>query len=193
MFTPEVTVALDEIVAEAKAKAAEARELDAAADEAEAAGDTERAVELSAAATQAKADEGILAADWAQARARVERTSVVHDGFTGAGAGLAVWTLIAGIAVLVLTLPAIGVFGIDEWLRYRWSALVGGVGLAITMVPLGWIATIVRVAHVKFVAGVGAAFVLVAGGTIFASTRGTLAEFERNKSYDDIVQVSDDA
>ena len=193
VFTPEVTADLDAIEAEAKAKAIEAREFDAAADEAAAAGDTERATELSAAATQAKADEGVLAADWAQARARVERTSVVRDGFTGAGPGLAVWTLIAGIAVLGLMLPAIGLFGIDEALRYRWSALVGGVGLAITMVPLGWIATIVRVAHVKFVAGVGAAFVLAAGGTIFASTRGTLAEFERNKSYDDIVQASDEA
>ena len=193
VFTPEVTADLDAIEAEAKAKAIEAREFDAAADEAAAAGDTERATELSAAATQAKADEGVLAADWAQARARVERTSVVRDGFTGAGPGLAVWTLIAGIAVLGLMLPAIGLFGIDEALRYRWSALVGGVGLAITMVPLGWIATIVRVAHVKFVAGVGAAFVLAAGGTIFASTRGTLAEFERNKSYDDIVQTSDEA
>ena len=193
VFTSEVTAELDAIVAEAKALAIEARELDAASDEAAAAGDTERAAELSSAATQAKADEGVLAADWAQARARVKRTSVVHDGFTGAGAGLAVWTLIAGIAVLGLTLPAIGVFGIDELLRYRWSALVGGVGLAIAMVPLGWIATVVRVAHVEFVAGVGAAFVLAAGGTIFASTRGTLSEFERNKSYDDIVQASDEA
>ena len=190
LFTPEVTAQLDEIKVEADAKAAEARELDAAADEAEAAGDTERAAELSAAATQAKADEGVLAADWAQARARVERSDIVIDGLGSSGTGLAIWTLIAGIVVLGLSLPAIGLFGIDELLRYRWSALVGGLGLAIAMVPLCWIITISRVAHVKFVSGVGAVFVLAAGGTIFASTRGTLSEFERNKSYDDIPEAA---
>ena len=115
---------------------------------------------------------------------------MVIDGFGRAGAGLATWTLVAGVAVLGLALPAIGVFGIDERLRYRWSALLGGLGLAIAMVPLGWISTIVRVADPKFVSGVGAVFVLVAGGTIFASTRATLAEFERNRTYDDIPEAA---
>ena len=193
LFTPEVTAALDAIRDEADAKAQEARELDKAADEAEAAGDSERATELSMAATQAKADEGVLAADWAQERARVERSDIVIDGFGSSGTGLAIWTLIAGIAVIGLALPAIGVFGIDEQLRYRWSALVGGLGLAIAMVPLGWISTIARVAHPKFVSGVGAVFVLAAGGTIFATARATLAEFERNKSYDDIPEAANQA
>ena len=186
LFTPEVEAALDEIKVEADAKAELARELDRAADEAEDAGDLARAEDLRSQATRAKAEEGVLAADWAQERARVERSDIVIDGFGSSGTGLAIWTLIAGIVVLGLALPAIGVFGFDEVLRYRWSALVGGLGLAIAMVPLCWIITISRVAHVKFVSGVGAAFVLAAGGTIFASTRGTLSEFERNKSYEDI-------
>ena len=186
LFTPEVEAALDEIKVEADAKAELARELDRAADEAEDAGDLARAEDLRSQATRAKAEEGVLAADWAQERARVERSDIVIDGFGSSGTGLAIWTLIAGIVVLGLSLPAIGVFGFDEVLRYRWSALVGGLGLAIAMVPLCWIITISRVAHVKFVSGVGAAFVLAAGGTIFASTRGTLSEFERNKSYEDI-------
>ncbi len=186
LFTPEVEAALDEIKVEADAKAALARDLDRAADEAEDAGDLARAEDLRSQATRAKAEEGVLAADWAQERARVERSDIVIDGFGSSGTGLAIWTLIAGVVVLGLSLPAIGVFGIDEVLRYRWSALVGGLGLAIAMVPLCWIITVSRVAHVKFVSGVGAAFVLAAGGTIFASTRGTLSEFERNKSYEDI-------
>ena len=190
VFTPEVTAEIDAIQAAARAKAQEARELGTAAAEAEAAGDTERATELRRASTKAKADEGVLAADWAAARASVERRDVVIDGFGRAGAGLATWTLVAGVAVLGLALPAIGVFGIDERLRYRWSALLGGLGLAIAMVPLGWISTIVRVADPKFVSGVGAVFVLVAGGTIFASTRATLAEFERNRTYDDIPEAA---
>ena len=188
VFTPEVMAELDAVRAEAELLAEQAREFDAAADEAAAAGDVERAEELRRAATQAKADEGIKAADWSQARSRVERSDKVLDGFGSSGAGLALWTLIAGVMVLALSLPAIGVFGIDEVLRYRWSALVGGLGLAIAMVPLGWIVTIARVAHPHFVSGVGALFVLVAGGMIFASTRATLAEFERNKSYEDIPE-----
>ena len=81
-------------------------------------------------------------------------------------------------------------FGIDEDLRYRWSALLAGVGLGIAIVSLGWVATIVRVADTNFVSGVGSVFVMVAGVTIFATSRGTLGEFERNKIYGDIPENS---
>ena len=194
VITPELQAELDAIRAEAQAKSQEAREADAAAAEAEAEGDSARAAELRSAATDAKAKEGALAADWTAVLARAERTGdVIHDGFEGSGAGLGIWTLIGGIAAVGLALPAIGVFGIDEGFRYRWSALVGGLGLAIAMVPLGWVATIVRVADTNFVSGVGAVFVLAAGGAIFATSRGTLSEFERNKVYGDITEAADSA
>ena len=190
VFTPEIEAALAEIEAEAAAKAELAREFDAAADEAEEAGDLASAQELRSAAIEAKAEEGVLAADWAAKRAEVSRIDVVTDGFSQKGTGLAVWTLIGGVIALGLALPAIGVFGIGESLRYRWSTLVGGVGLAIAMVPVGWIASTVRVAHPNYVVGVGVVFVLAAGGTILASSRSTLAEFERDKSYDDLSSHS---
>ena len=185
----ELQAELDAIADAARAKAVEARELDAAADEEEAAGNTARAEELRNAAVEAKADEGVLGAEWSAKRSEAQRKGdVIFNGFESDGSRLGIWTLLAGIAAAGLALPAIGVFGIDEGLRYRWSALVGGIGLAMALVPLGWIATIVRVAETNFVSGAGAVFALAAGATILATSRGTLGEFDRNKIYDDIPQ-----
>ena len=182
----ELQAELDAIADAARAKAAEARELDAEADEEEAAGNTARAEELRNAAVEAKADEGVLGAEWSSKRSEAQRKGdVIFNGFELDGSRLGIWTLLAGIAALGLALPAIGVFGIDEALRYRWSAVVGGVGLAMALVPLGWIVTIVRVAETNFVSGAGAVFALAAGATILATSRGTLSEFDRNKIYDD--------
>ena len=183
----ELQAELDAIADAARAKALEARELDAEADAEEAAGNTARAEELRNAAVEAKADEGVLGAEWSSKRSEAQRKGdVIFNGFESSGSRLGIWTLLAGVAALGLALPAIGLFGIDEGLRYRWSALVAGVGLAMALVPLGWIVTIVRVAETNFVSGAGAVFALAAGATIFASSRGTLGEFERNKIYDDV-------
>ncbi len=191
---PELQAELNAIEDAARAKAREARDLDAAADEEEAAGNVARAEELRNAAVEAKAAEGVLGADIATKRSEaVRKGDVIFNGYQGDGSRLGLWTLLAGIAALGLALPAIGVFGIDEGLRYRWSTLVGAVGLVVALAPVGWIATIVRVAEINFVSGAGAVFALAAGGTIFASSRGTLAEFERNKSYDDIPAAADRA
>ena len=192
VITPDLQAELDAVEEEASSESQAARDADAAADQAEEAGDTARATELRSAAVDAKTREAALAAEWTAILARAERTGdVIHDGFERTGAGLGIWTLVAGVVALGVALPAIGLFGIDEGFRYRWSALVGGIGMAIALVPLGWVATIVRVADTNFVSGVGAVFVLAAGGTIFATSRGTLAEFERNKRYDDIVQATE--
>ena len=191
---PELRAELNQIAAEGAAAQAEAVVAGRESDEAEAAGDVERAAELHRIEIDALALAGVRGADITSAIAKAERTGdVIHDGYERTGAGLGIWTLIAGIAALGLSLPAIGVFGIDEVLRYRWGTLVAGVGLAIAVIPLSWIVTIVRVADPKFVSGVGAVFVMAAGGTIFASTLGTLSEFQRNKSYDDIPEAASNA
>ena len=184
---PELRAELDQIAAEGEAASAEARAARIEADAAEAAGDLERAQEFKRIENEALALEGVKAADIASKISQAKRTGdVIHDGFEGSGAGLGIWTLLAGVVALGFALPAIGVFGIEEGFRYRWSALVGGLGLAIAMVPLGWVITIVRVADTNFVSGIGAVFVAAAGATVFASTRGTLSEFERNKIYGDV-------
>ena len=184
---PELQAELEAITEAARVKAREAREFDAAADEAEAAGDLARAEDLRNAAVRAKADEGVLGGDIITKRSEAERKGdVIFNGYESDGSRLGIWTLLAGIAALGLALPAIGVFGIDEGLRYRWSAVLGAVGLAIAVVPMGWTASIARVAETNFVTGVAVVVVLGAGATIFASSRGTLAEFERDKVYDEV-------
>ncbi len=178
---------LDQIAEDGAAASEAARVAAIAADEAEAAGDVERAQELRREENQQLALAGVKAADIAATIALAQRQGdIIHDGFESEGAGLGIWTLIAGLAALVLSVPAIGLLGIDESLRYRWSAVVAGFGLGIAVVPLAWIITIVRVADTNFVSGVGAMFVLTAGVTLFAASRGTLSEFERNKIYGDI-------
>ena len=183
----ELQAELEQIAAEGAAAAEAARAAAIAADEAEAAGDVELAQEKRREENQQLALEGVRAADIAAKIAQAQRQGdVIHDGFESEGAGLGIWTLIAGAAALVLSIPAIGLLGIDESLRYRWSTIVAGLGLGVAVVPLAWIVTIVRVADTNFVSGVGAMFVLTAGVTLFATSRGTLSEFERNKIYGDI-------
>ena len=178
---------LDQIAMEGAAAAEAARAAAIAGDEAEAAGDEERALEMRREENRQLALEGVKAADIAAKIAQAQRQGdVIHDGFESEGAGLGIWTLIAGVAALVLSVPAIGLLGIDESFRYRWSTVVAGVGLGVAVIPLAWIITIVRVADTNFVSGVGAMFVLTAGVTVFATARGTLSEFERNKIYGDI-------
>ena len=158
-----------------------------AGDEAAAAGDVELEREWRKKESDARKDETAASADIASTIATAKRTGdVIHDGFESEGAGFGIWMLIAGVAALVLSVPAIGLLGIDESFRYRWSTLVAGTGLGIAVVTLAWIVTIVRVADTNFVSGVGSVFVLTAGVSIFATTRGTLSEFERNKIYGDI-------
>ena len=183
----ELQAELDAIEDAARAKSREARDLDAAADEEEAAGNVARVQELRNLAIRAKAAEGVLGADIATKRSEAQRKGdVIFNGYEAGGSRLGIWTLLAGLAALGLALPAIGVFGIDEGLRYRWSTVVASVGLVIALAPVGWIATLARVAEVNFVSGAGAVVALAAGATIFASSRGTLSEFERNKIFDDI-------
>ncbi|WP_420609201.1 ABC transporter permease [Candidatus Poriferisodalis sp.] len=183
----ELQAELDQIAKEGAAAADAARAAAVAADEADAAGDVQLAQEKRREENQQLALEGVKAADIAAKIAEAKRTGdIIHDGFESEGAGLGVWALIVGFAGLVMVAPAIGMAGIDEGLRYRWSALVGGMGLGITLLALAWILAIARVADRNFVSGVGAVFVLAAGFTLFATSRGTLSEFERRKIYGDI-------
>ncbi|WP_419841319.1 ABC transporter permease [Candidatus Poriferisodalis sp.] len=183
----ELQAELDRIAAEGAEASAAARAAATAADEAEAAGDEVQAQELRREQSRQLALEGVKAADITAMIAQAQRQGdIIHDGFESEGAGLGIWTLVAGIAALALSVPAIGLLGIDETFRYRWSSVVAGLGLGVAVVPLAWIVTIVRVADANFVSGVGAMFVLTAGVTLFSASRSTLAEFERNKVYGDI-------
>lgn len=187
----ELQAELDALEVEARAWALESQELAAEAEAEEAAGNLARAEELRNAQIKARAAESTASNAFTTKRSEAKRKGdVIFNGYQSEGSRLGIWTLLAGLAVLGLVLPAIGMFGIDESRRYRWSTVVGGVGLAIALAPAAWIASISRVAEVNFVSGVGAVVALAAGATIFASSRATLAEFERNKIYGDIPASS---
>ena len=169
---------------EAAQRAAAAR---IAADEAAAAGDVTREEELRRVVTEAQREETAASAELAATISAAQRTrDVIHDGFEEEGAGLGIWSLLAGLAAVVMSVPAIGLTGIDETRRYRWSALVGAAGAGIVALSVAFVLSLTRVADPEFVTGVGVALVMAAGVTVFATARRTLSEFERKKIYGDI-------
>ena len=146
---------------------------------------------IQAEARQAEADgdlakAGALAADFTAKISEAQRLGdIVFDGFTDKGAGLGIPLILLSLLGVGLTLFGAGVFGIDEWLRYRWSTLASAVGAGIVMTALGWIATIARVADPNLVSGVGSAMAAAGGFFLMASGVGTIGLFIRNKIYGD--------
>ncbi len=184
VITPELQAEMDQIAAEARAKNEAARAADAAADAAAAAGDLELERQKRSEAIQALNEESVLAAEITAKRSEATRTGdIIHDGYESEGAGLGIWTLLAGLAALAFAIPAVGLTGVDESRRYRWSALVAAAGLGIAVVSLAWVFTIARVADTNLVSGAGVVFTMAAGVVLFASCRGTLGEFGRKKVY----------
>ena len=153
---PELRVQLDDIVMQAEA--------------AEAAGDLALA--------------GSLAAEFTALIAYAQRTGdVIHDGYSGEGAGLGWAALMIGALTLLVAIPASGVMSGDEDFLYRWCSIMCGLGLGLFLLGIAWVGTISRVAETNLVSGVGALFILFAGVTNAASARGTLAEFDRKQVY----------
>ena len=106
------------------------------------------------------------------------------DGFAASGPRLGHLTLWLGVLALLLTLPAAGLFGIGERLRWRWSVGVSALGVGVMLVSAGWIGSLVRVSDPNFVSGAGSFLCLLAGFLLFASSRGVLREFRRATVYD---------
>ena len=165
-----------DVVAEARARVAEARE-------------QEKADPSSAA---------IAALDIAALPATsAGRTLIVTNGTSDQGSRLGVWTLTAGLLGLAATLPAAGIslrddrrrwrpcFRYDERWRWRWSAIACGIGTGITAIAFCWIFVQVRTADPIFTTGVGAFGTLIGGFILAASSRPILREFRRAKTYAD--------
>lgn len=112
-----------------------------------------------------------------------EKNPVRTDGFAEAGPRLGHLTLWLGVAALLLTLPAAGLFGRDERLRWRWSVAVAALGIGVMLVSAGWIGSLVRVSDPNLVSGPGSFLCLLAGFLLFATSRGVLREFRRTKVY----------
>lgn len=164
VITPELQAELDEIERQADAAVAQ--------------GDQVTAATLSAEII-AKRSEAVRKGD------------VVLDGYTSEGAGLGWWTLALCLAGLCFALPASAVFGAQELRLYRFSAIVAGIGAAMVLITLGWIASISRVAEPNLVSGIGAVFALSAGVVLFAQSKPLLAAFDRRRAYRDVPTDSE--
>lgn len=117
-----------------------------------------------------------------QARASGRETT---SGVSEDGAQLGIWSMIlAGVAFLT-TLPAAGVFGDEEHVKWLWSSVTAGVGAGISAIAFGWIFTFVRNGDPNFFSGYGSFLSMLGGLFIVASTMSVLREFRRSKVYDD--------
>ncbi len=112
------------------------------------------------------------------------KNPIRYDGFTASGTRLGYLTLGLGVAALLLTLPAVGLFGRGERRRWRWSVGVAALGVGILVLAGGWIASLVRVADPNFASGPGAFICLIAGFLFSASSWGILREFRRTTVYE---------
>lgn len=110
---------------------------------------------------------------------------IIRDGWTEGGGGLAKLAIVAGVIGSLLVLPAAGVFGPDEHLRWRWSALVVGFGSGTMLVAFTWVTSLLRVGETLIVTGAGTFLVMCGGFFLLANSRPILNEFLRKKVYDD--------
>jgi glycine betaine/proline transport system permease protein len=109
----------------------------------------------------------------------------INDGITPNGAGLSYLAIPLVIIALLTLLPAVGVFGFNEHMRWRWSVITAGIGAGISIIGLGWIISLARVTDLQIVTGAGAFLTSLGGAALALSSRSILNEFNREKVYED--------
>ncbi|MDP6322882.1 MAG: ABC transporter permease subunit [Acidimicrobiales bacterium] len=108
----------------------------------------------------------------------------INDGITPNGAGLSYLAIPLVIIGLLTLLPAVGIFGFNEHLRWRWSVITAGIGVGISIIGLGWIISLARVSDLQIVTGAGAFLTALGGAALALSSRSILNEFNRQKVYE---------
>ena len=109
----------------------------------------------------------------------------INDGITPNGAGLSYLAIPLVIIGFLTLLPAVGFFGFNEHLRWRWSVIAAGVGAGVSSIGLGWIISLARVSDLQIVTGAGAFLTALGGAALALSSRSILNEFKREKVYED--------
>ena len=108
----------------------------------------------------------------------------INDGITPNGGGLSYLAIPLVIIGLLTLLPAVGVFGFNEHMRWRWSVITAGIGAGISIIGLGWIISLARVTDLQIVTGAGAFLTAMGGVSLALSSRSILNEFNREKVYE---------
>ena len=151
--------------------------------------------ELEARAEANPEDAGVISLQIAELRDELKADfRIIIDGVSSKGAGLGIWTLVAGLAGLAAALPAAGVFGRDEHRQWRWSSITAGIGAGATCVAFGWIFTQVRTADLDYWSGVGSFLAMAGGLVLVAAVTTVIKEFGRAKVYaDEAVPLTEEA
>ena len=114
---------------------------------------------------------------------------IITDGLTDKGAGLGKISIVVATIGFLFVLPASGVWGMivgfNEHRRWRWSAIVAGLGVGTAQIGIGWIASLARVSDLNIVSGVGAFLTATGGIFLLLGSRSVLNEFKRQKVYDE--------
>ena len=108
----------------------------------------------------------------------------INDGITPNGAGLSYLAIPLVIIGFLALLPAVGVFGFNEHLRWRWSVITSGIGAGVSLIGIGWIISLARVSDLQIVTGAGAFLTALGGAALALSSRSLLNEFNREKVYE---------
>ena len=108
----------------------------------------------------------------------------INDGITPNGGGLSYLAIPLVLIGLLAMLPAVGFFGFNEHLRWRWSVITAGIGTGVSLIGLGWIISLARVSDLQIVTGAGAFLTALGGATLALSSRSILNEFNREKVYE---------
>ena len=146
---------------------------------------------LRAEAEERPEDVGAISAQISTVMAAASQTTViVTDGVGDESSGLGLIVLIGGLVALVTNLPAIGLFGMDEHVRWQWSTVTAAIGVGVAAIALAWVVTHTRSADPNFFSGIGAFLAFCGGVLIVASTLPVLKEFRRSRIYDDTQQWS---
>lgn len=115
---------------------------------------------------------------------------IIHSGVTSDGPGLGWISMALAALAVVASIPASGLLGGGEQMRWKASSLMAGTGLAIMIIPMAFILGIVRVGiGSTTLGGIGAFMTFLAGFIVFSSGRSVVNEFRRKKIYSDVAHI----
>ncbi len=115
---------------------------------------------------------------------------IIYSGVDPDGPGLGWISMGLGALAVLTSLFSAGLIGAGEQMRWKSSAFLAGIGLAMMTIPMAFILGIVRVGiGSTTLGGIGAFMTFLAGFVVFTSGRSVVNEFRRRKIYSDVAHI----